>query len=97
MRGDNPVSFRAQPTRRSVARGSRSTLAEPPAEPLIVQPNFEVIAPVFARRMRAFRSAASPRARPCEDETETYTLTKRSIQAALERSITLDDMLRFLA
>jgi hypothetical protein len=96
MRGEDPVSFRVNPLGAALL-GSGSRLAEPPAEPLVVQPNFEVVMPAFALPYARFQIGRIAARAPGEDETETYTLTKKSIQAALERGITLDDMLGFLA
>ncbi|HEX9441682.1 MAG TPA: helicase-associated domain-containing protein, partial [Roseiflexaceae bacterium] len=69
--------------------------AMPPPEPLVVQPNFEVVAPAYASPYARFQLGRVAE-RASGEETEIYKLTKRSVQAALERGITIEDLLRFL-
>ena len=94
-RGEQSVSFRINPLGAALL-GSAPAPEEPPEEPLVVQPNFEVVAPMFASPYARFQLGRIAARTPGESETEIYTLTKKSIQAALERGITLADMLRFL-
>lgn len=69
--------------------------AEPPAEPLLVQANFEVLAPPHATLYARFQLGRI--AEPGEQQPATiYRLTRRSIQAARERGISFDDLVRFL-
>lgn len=68
---------------------------EPPVEPLVVQPNFEVVAGAFASPYARFQLARIAETAPGH-ETTTYRLTRRSIQAARQRGIGLEEMLRFL-
>lgn len=68
---------------------------EPPAERLFVQPNFEIIAPPFLSPYARFQLGRIAE-RTSAQTVETYRLTRRSIQAALQRGIVCDDMLRFL-
>ncbi len=68
---------------------------EPPPEPLLVQANFEVLAPPYATlyaRFQLGRFAERGSAQPAE----TYRLTRQSIHRALQRGILVDDLLRFL-
>jgi hypothetical protein len=97
MQGETPVSFRLTPLGAALLAGSAPP-AEPPIEPLVVQPNFEVIVPAYASPYARFQlGRIAERARKDSGEaTELHRLTRRSIQAALERGISFDDMLRFL-
>jgi hypothetical protein len=95
MEGERSVSFRVNKLGAAVL--GESAAPEPAgAEPLIVQPNFEVVAPAFAAPYARFQLGRIAVRAPGDDDTEIYTLTKKSIQAALERGITVEDMLRFL-
>jgi hypothetical protein len=93
--GEDAVSFRINQLGAALLGGEHAPNA-PPEEPLVVQPNFEVVAPAFASPYARFQLGRIAARTPSESDTEIYTLTKKSIQAALERGITLDDMLRFL-
>ncbi len=93
--GEQPVSFRINPLGAALLCGERAP-EELPEEPLVVQPNFEVVVPAFASPYARFQLGRIAARTPGVSDTEIYTLTKRSIQAALERGITLADMLRFL-
>jgi hypothetical protein len=61
-----------------------------------VQPNFDVIVPAYASPYARFQLARIAERRG-GDAAEIYTLSKRSIQSALERGISFDDLIRFLA
>ena len=93
--GEESVSFRVNPLGAALL-GSGPALDETPEEALVVQPNFEVVAPALASPYARFQLGRIAARTPGDDHTEVYTLTKKSIQAALERGITLEDMLRFL-
>jgi hypothetical protein len=95
MQGEDPVSFRVNPLCAALL-GSAAAPEEPAVEPLVVQPNFEVVAPAYASPYARFQLGRIAARAAGADDTETYTLTKKSIQAALERGVTLDEMLRFL-
>jgi hypothetical protein len=95
MQGDDPVSFRLNSLGAALLAGTAEP-AEIPAEPLVVQPNFEVIAPAFASPYARFQLGRVAARTPGKDDTEIYTLTKKSIQAAIERGIAFDDIVRFL-
>jgi Helicase conserved C-terminal domain len=95
MHGEESVSFRINPLGAALL-GSGPAPDNPPEEPLVVQPNFEVVAPAFASPYARFQLGRIAMRAPGEDDTEIYTLTKKSIQTALERGITFDDILRFL-
>jgi Helicase conserved C-terminal domain len=95
MQGEDPVSFRLNPLGAALLAGATAP-TELPAEPLVVQPNFEVVAPAFASPYARFQLGRIAARAPGKDETEIYTLTKKSIQTALERGISFDDILRFL-
>ncbi|MFL5803121.1 MAG: helicase-associated domain-containing protein [Roseiflexaceae bacterium] len=95
MQGDKAVSFQLNPLGAALLAGAPAP-AEPPAEPLVVQPNFEVVAPAFASLYARFQLGRIAVRTPGKDETEIYTLTKKSIQVALERGISFDDIRRFL-
>ncbi len=102
MSGEHAVSFRLNPLGAALLAGAAPP-PEPPIEPLVVQPNFEVLAQVYATPYARFqlgriaeRAAAGTAANRSGPATEIYKLTKRSTQVALERGITFDDVLRFL-
>lgn len=68
---------------------------EPPAERLLVQPNFEVLVPAYAAleaRFQIARVAELVRA----DTVTVYRLSERRLHQALEQGIQLQDVLRFL-
>jgi hypothetical protein len=97
------VSVRITPAGAALLAGAEPP-AEPPEEPLVVQPNFEVVAPAYASPYAHFQlGRIAERARTngerqavAEGDAEIYRLTKRSIQSALERGIPIDDVLHFL-
>jgi hypothetical protein len=102
IHGEHAVSFRLNPLGAALLAGAAPP-PEPPIEPLVVQPNFEVLAQVYATPYARFqlgriaeRTVAGSAENRSAQATEIYKLTKRSTQAALERGITFDDMLRFL-
>ncbi|MEP7187671.1 MAG: helicase-associated domain-containing protein [Roseiflexaceae bacterium] len=102
MNGEHAVSFRLNPLGAALLAGAAPP-PEPPIEPLVVQPNFEVLAQVYATPYARFqlgriaeRAAAGTAENRSGQATEIYKLTKRSTQVALERGITFDDVLRFL-
>jgi hypothetical protein len=102
MQGDQAVSFRLNPLGAALIAGAEPPL-EPPVEPLIVQPNFEIVVPAYATPYARFqlgrvaeRAASSTPASQGGQVAEIYKLTKRSTQAALQRGITFDDIVRFL-
>lgn len=94
MHDKRPISFRINP----LGAALLSDAPDPPAapdEPLLVQPNFEVIAPAHASLYARFQLGRIAE-RVSDDEAAIYRLTKRSVQSALENGITASDMLRFL-
>jgi hypothetical protein len=100
--GEHAVSFRLNPLGAALLAGAAPP-PEPPIEPLVVQPNFEVVAQVYASPYARFqlgrvaeRTASDTAENRSGQVTEIYKLTKRSIQAALERGITFDEVGRFL-
>jgi hypothetical protein len=95
MRGEDAISFRVSPLGAALLDNAAEP-ADLPAEPLVVQPNFEVVVPAFASPYARFQLGRFASRAAGADDTETYTLTKKSIQVALERGISLEDMLRFL-
>jgi hypothetical protein len=102
MRGDQAASFRLNPLGAALIAGAAPP-PEPPIEPLIVQPNFEIVAQAYATPYARFqlgrvaeRAGSSAPAGQGAQAVEIYKLTKRSTQAALERGITFDDIVRFL-
>ena len=94
MSGDQAISFRLNPLGAALLAGAEAPPA-PPVEPLVVQPNFEVVAPAYASLYARFQLGRIAE-RGGGDTAELYRLTKRSIQTALERGITFDDAVRFL-
>jgi hypothetical protein len=94
LRDDAPVSFRVNALGAALL-GSGPAPAEAPDEPLVVQPNFEVIVPAYASPYARFQLSRIAE-RIGGDDTEIYKLTKRSSQAALEQGVSLEDMLRLL-
>jgi Helicase conserved C-terminal domain len=95
MRGKEPLSFRLNPLGAALLDRA-SAPPDPPTEPLVIQPNFEVIAPTYASPYARFQLGRIAE-RNGEDDTEIYKLTKKSVQIALERGISLEDLLHFLA
>jgi len=100
--GEHAISFRLNPLGAALIAGAAPP-PEPPIEPLVVQPNFEVVAQVYATPYARFqlgrvaeRTASDTPENRSGQSTEIYKLTKRSVQAALERGITFDDVIRFL-
>lgn len=92
---ETAVAFQVT-TRGAALLGSGATPAEDVVEPIIVQPNFEVLAPQHARLFAQFYLARV--AELANDDTvQVYKLTKRSIQAAVEHGETIDAILTFLA
>ncbi|HWQ14751.1 MAG TPA: helicase-associated domain-containing protein [Roseiflexaceae bacterium] len=75
--------------------GAAPAPQQPPDEPLVVQPNFEVLAPAFASPYARFQLGRIAEARTGHAAT-VYRLTRRSIQTALERGIAHDEIVRFL-
>ncbi|HEU5014652.1 MAG TPA: helicase-associated domain-containing protein [Roseiflexaceae bacterium] len=70
---------------------------ELPAAALIVQPNFEIVVPQHAALHVRFQvGRIAERVSAPNESAHIYKLTKRRTQAALERDIAPDDMLRFL-
>jgi hypothetical protein len=94
-RGEESVSFRVNRLGAALLGGGPAP-GDPPAEPLVVQPNFEVVAPALASPYARFQLGRIAARAPGDDDTEVYKLTKKSVQTALEHGISLDDMLRFL-
>jgi hypothetical protein len=94
LNGEQPVSFRLNPLGGALL-GGRVAPPEAPVEPLVVQPNFEVLALAYASPYARFQLGRIAE-RAGGQETEVYKLTKRSVQAAIERGIAFEDMLRFL-
>jgi hypothetical protein len=96
LAGEAAVSFRLNPLGAALIAGAAPP-PETPAEPLVVQPNFDVIVPAYASPYARFQlGRIAERAGGDRETAEVYRLSKRSVQAALERGITFDDMLRFL-
>ena len=100
--GEHTASFRLNALGAAIIAGAAPP-PEPPIEPLVVQPNFEVVAQVYATPYARFqlgrvaeRSASDTAENRSGQVTEIYKLTKRSVQTALERGITFDELLRFL-
>ena len=94
MDGEQVVSFRLNALGAALLAGAPEPAA-PAVEPLVVQPNFEVVVPVYASPYARFQLGRIAE-RGGGDAAETYKLTKRSIQRALERGIGFDDVIRFL-
>lgn len=72
-----------------------ATLAEPPVELLVVQPNFEVLVPPYARLYDRFQIGRVAE-RMASNEVTSYRLTKRAIQVALAPGTSYEDIERFL-
>lgn len=89
-----PVSFRLTPLGAALIHGGAAE--ELPVEPIVVQPNFEVVVPLGAALHVQFELARFADL-VNDDRTLTYTLTRRRLQGALERGAAIDDLLRLLA
>lgn len=94
MQGETPISFRVTTLGATLLRGELAP-PEPAIEPLVVQPNFEVIVPPGASLLARFQLARIAEL-AISDRAEIYKLTKRSIQAALDRSISLERIIQCL-
>ncbi|HEU4322984.1 MAG TPA: helicase-associated domain-containing protein [Roseiflexaceae bacterium] len=89
-----PLRYRLSPLGAALLQGAAPP-PEPPPEPLVVLPQFEVLVPAYASleaRFQIGRVAELDRA----DTVAVYRLTERSVRMAMERGITLEDLLRFL-
>jgi hypothetical protein len=91
---DNPISFRMNSLGAALLSGAPAP-SEPLIEPLAVQPNFEVVVPVFASPYARFQIRRIAE-QTGTDDVAIYKLTKRSIQSSLERGISIDDLQTFL-
>lgn len=87
--------FRLNPLGAALLTGAPEPDA-PPTEPLIVQPNFEVIAPAFSSLYARFQLGRIAQRIPSDDQTVIYRLTKKQLHAALEHGILLHEIVRFL-
>ena len=97
MQGDKAISFRVNDLgAQALGMASSTRAALPETELPVVQPNFEVIVPAFASPYARFQLGRIAARTPDKGDVEIYTLTKKSIQAALERGISHEDILRFL-
>lgn len=67
---------------------------EPPAEPIAVLPNFDVVVPDSASLVARFQIGRIATAG--QNGARLYSLTRRSILAALDRGISIDEAIRFL-
>lgn len=94
MQGEQAVSFRLTALGAALA-GDAPPPEETPVEPLVLQPNFEVLAPAYASPYARFQLRRIAE-RVSGEDAELYKLTKRSIQTAIERGVALDDVLQFL-
>jgi hypothetical protein len=94
MVGTDAASFRLSALGAALLAGGEPP-DESPVESLVVQPNFEVVAPVYASPYARFQLGRIAE-RAGGEEAAVYRLTKRSIQAALERGISVQDMITFL-
>lgn len=96
VEGEDAVSFRLNPIGAALIAGAAPP-PELPADPLVVQPNFDVVVPAYASPYARFQlGRIAERAGGDRQAAEVYKLGKRSVQAALVRGITFEDMLRFL-
>ncbi len=96
MEGEEPTSFRVNALGAALLHDLPAP-PELPAEPLVVQPNFEIVVPQRAALDARFQvGRIAERVSEPTESAQIYKLTKRRTQAALERDIAPDDMLRFL-
>ena len=96
MEGDEATSFRVNALGAALLHDLPAP-PEPSAAPLVVQPNFELVVPQHAALDVRFQvGRIAERVSEPTESAQIYKLTKRHTQAALERDIALDDMLRFL-
>lgn len=93
--GQPPGAFRLTALGATLLAGQPAPAWSGPAEPLVIQANFEVIAPRYASPYARFQLGRLAE-RTSAQLAEIYTLSKRSIHAALQRGIAFDDMPRFL-
>lgn len=91
---EKPVSFRLRPLGATLIHGTAEDAATPP-EPLIIQPDFAVLVPPHAALYAQFEMSRIA-ARGPSAEVINYTLTKRALQAALERGSTIEQIEQFL-
>jgi hypothetical protein len=92
---ESDEAFRLTPLGAAVLGGKSTPLAEPAPSPIIVQPNFEILAPAEAShadvyRLEDFADLVK------RDVVSTYTLTRNSLRGALEAGDSVDSVLDFL-
>jgi hypothetical protein len=71
-------------------------IALPPADQIIVQPNFEVLVPLYASPYARFQLSRIAQRSGFEPPIEVFTLSQRSMQQAFDRGIAYNDVIRFL-
>lgn len=92
LQAQGPSSFRITALGAALF-GSTSAFVAPPEEPLLIQPNFDIVIPVYASPYARFQVG---RISERHQKKTTATLTKRSIQTALAHGIGIEDILQFL-
>jgi hypothetical protein len=91
---DEPSRFRVNGYGGTLLQGGPAPV-EPAEEPLVVQPNFEVIAPLFVAPYARFQLGRIAEG-GAGDQATAWRLTRRSIQAARQRGIELPEIVNFL-
>lgn len=94
LRDGRPTSVRLTPYGAALL-GEGSAPGEPSPDRLIVQPSFEVVAPPGASLYAIFQLGRVAE-RTGGPAATTYRLTRRSVQAAMARGVSVEDVLRFL-
>jgi hypothetical protein len=88
-------AFRLSPLGAAVLGGKTTPLTDPAPSPIIVQPNFEILAPAEAShadiyRLEDFADLVK------RDLVSSYTITRNSLRRALEAGDNVDTMVEFL-
>jgi hypothetical protein len=94
VRDRQPVSFRLTPHGAALLLGEPAP-ATPPEEPLVVQPNFDVLAPAHASLYAHFQLGRFAEQRGAE-AAAVFRMTRRSILGAAERGVGVDEIVGFL-
>jgi len=88
------ASFRLNAYGAALLRGEPAP-DEIPEEPLVVQPNFDVLVPAHASLYARFQLGRFAEQRG-NDTADVYRLTRRSLLAAAERGVDVDEIAKFL-
>lgn len=95
MDGKTPTSFRLSAVGAALLQDTAPPTT-PPTERLVVQANFEVLVPPYTSLYDQFQLARMAE-RITQNDVAVFKLTRRALQAAIERDAAFEDIERFLA